>query len=61
LPMFVIGLCGLGLAHVAKWALKRRYPKADINLSQSIGKIGYAALAGILVIYGLIFAAAKYL
>jgi hypothetical protein len=60
LPALAVGLSGFAFAHAAKWALKRRYPKIDVNLNQSIGKIGYGTLAGIIIIYALIFALGKY-
>ncbi|MDD5586350.1 MAG: hypothetical protein PHY92_05260, partial [Alphaproteobacteria bacterium] len=61
LPAAAIGLSGFALVHAAKWVLQRRYPRIDVRLSQSIGKIGYGALAGILAIYAAIYLMAKYL
>lgn len=60
LPALVMGLSGYALAHMSRWVLKRRYPHADIAVSQSIGRIGYATLAGILVLYGFFLLALKY-
>ncbi len=60
LPVLVVGLSYIGLLHTSRWALKRRFPNAEIRLNQKIGKIGYGTLAGIFVLYAVIFALAEY-
>jgi hypothetical protein len=61
LPAAVIGLSGFAFAHAAKWVLQRRFPRTDVRLAQSIGKIGYVTLAGILLLYAASLMLAKYL
>ncbi|MDD5587207.1 MAG: hypothetical protein PHY92_09710 [Alphaproteobacteria bacterium] len=59
LPAAAIGLSGFAFVHAAKWVLQRRYPRSDVRLTQSIGRIGYGTLAGILVIYVIAYLLAK--
>lgn len=55
-PVAAVGLSWTVISHATRWVLQRKYPNANVRLTQKIGKIGYGALAGIVAAYGLIFA-----
>lgn len=54
IPLASLALSWLTLLHSARWALKSKYPKATVTTTQSIGKVGYGALALIVLLYVLI-------
>ncbi len=52
LPAATLGGTWLALHSAARYALKRRYPKAKIAATQQIGRIGVSTLVFIAVLYG---------
>ena len=60
LPVIVLGLDWVILSQTARWGLKKKFPTLAMTRTQSIGRTGYATLAGILALYGALLLAQRY-